>query len=231
MSFACYLAMTAAELSACSVLPPNPAWMACHFSAYGNGLSNFPAGLPEGAMVILNDRTPVHGHDPETVAQQLKQAVEEAKAERVLLDLQRPDCEGTAAIVQAVLSALPCPAAVTELYGGGLTCPLFLPPPPPHIPLPQYLAPWHGREIWLEISSGSEMVTVTENGSTVDESDAEPPLFQSEILHCHYKTELLDDAAVFHFSRTAEDIQALQEEAKALGVACTVGLYQELHSL
>ena len=63
-----FLAMTAAEIRGTETLPPKTAWMACHFSPYSTGLSNLPKALPPGSMVILDDITPIHGHDSETIA-------------------------------------------------------------------------------------------------------------------------------------------------------------------
>ena len=48
MAIGRYFAMTAAEIRGCSALPAGIAWMACHFSPYGTGLSNLPPELPEG---------------------------------------------------------------------------------------------------------------------------------------------------------------------------------------
>ena len=76
MTLPMHLAMTAAELACCDSLPSHPAWMACHFSPYGTGLSNLPEHLPEGALLILNDRTPVFGHDPQVICAQLHQIYE-----------------------------------------------------------------------------------------------------------------------------------------------------------
>ena len=136
-----YLAMTAAELRQNPPKSNEIAWMACHFSPYATGLSNCPKQLPPGAMLILNDRTPVCGHDPALVAAQLQDLVENLKCSRVLLDLQRPGESLTESIVDAVLSALPCPVAVSECYGRDLTCPVFLPPVPLLMSPEDYLAP------------------------------------------------------------------------------------------
>ena len=73
MAIPLYLAMTAREFRICKTVPANMAWMACHFSPYGTGLSNLPTSLPPGSMIILNDRTPICGHDPELIAAQLKE--------------------------------------------------------------------------------------------------------------------------------------------------------------
>lgn len=71
MEIPLFLAMTAAEFRIAAEIPAHPAWMACHFSAYGTGISNLPRELPAGAMLMLNDRTPICGHDPEDVAKPL----------------------------------------------------------------------------------------------------------------------------------------------------------------
>ena len=85
-----FLAMTAAEIQGTETLPPKTAWMACHFSPYSTGLSNLPKALPPGSMVILDDITPIHGHDAEAIAAQLRSRLEEIECSGVLLDFQRP---------------------------------------------------------------------------------------------------------------------------------------------
>jgi hypothetical protein len=64
-----------AEIQNSPHLPERIAWMACHFSAYGKGISNMPTSLPPGAALILNDRMPPFGHDPATVAKELIQTI------------------------------------------------------------------------------------------------------------------------------------------------------------
>ena len=46
MAITPFLAMTAAEFRKKEDLPDKIAWMACHFSPYGLGLSNLPQRLP-----------------------------------------------------------------------------------------------------------------------------------------------------------------------------------------
>ena len=147
-----FLAMTAAEIRGTETLPPKTAWMACHFSPYSTGLSNLPKALPPGSMVILDDITPIHGHDSETIAAQLRPRLEEMECSGVLLDFQRPGYEEAELLAGRLSEALPCPVGVSALYGRGLTCPVFLPPAPPDVCLANYLAPWQGREIWLELA-------------------------------------------------------------------------------
>ena len=79
-----HLAMTAAEISYASKLPANPAYMACHFSAYGTGLSNMPTQLPKDSLLILNDRVPVCGHDHDLIPEQLRQLVQSLKCNALL---------------------------------------------------------------------------------------------------------------------------------------------------
>lgn len=231
MILPCYLAMTAAEFDAAPRLPEKVAWMACHFSCYSTGLSNLPQALPKGSMLIVNDRTPVSGHDPGRIVPQLQQLVEELEAERVLLDLQRPDCEQTAKIVEAVIQALPCPTGVTGWYAKESTCPVFLPPPPLHIPLEEYLSPWKGREIWLELMPDAEVLVVTREGCLIHplpHAELENPIHQHDELCCRYHIEVSEDRAVFTLERNTELLPSFLAQAKELGVTCAIGLYQQL---
>jgi hypothetical protein len=135
MALPLYLALTAGEFQNCSPLPEHTAWMACHYSPYGLGLSNSPRQLPEGAMLILNDRTPPLGHDPDIILHQLQDLEAAIHYKYILLDFQRPDSPENAAVAKALTSALSCHVGVSELYAQELECPVFLPPVPPHIPL------------------------------------------------------------------------------------------------
>ena len=225
-----YLAMTAAELRQNPPKSNEIAWMACHFSPYATGLSNCPKQLPPGAMMILNDRTPVCGHDPALVAAQLQDLVESLKCSRVLLDLQRPGEALTESIVDAVLSALPCPVAVSECYGRDLTCPVFLPPVPLLMSPEAYLAPWQGREIWLEIAPDASNYRLTEQGcrQLPFSPGDKRTIHKEEKLLCQYSIEVSEDAAIFSIERRPDDLRSLCSAAEELGVACLVGLFQEL---
>ena len=231
MILPCYLAMTASEFTSAAQLPERPAWMACHFSCYGTGLSNLPQALPKNSMLIVNDRTPVAGHDPKRIAQQLQQLVEELEVERVLLDLQRPDRRETAKIVEVVTQSLPCPTGVTASYAKELACPVFLSPPPLHVPLEEYLSPWKAREIWLELMPDAEELTVTRDGCLIHPLSnviLEEPIHEHEELCCRYHIQVLEDRAVFTLERNQELLSAFLAQAKEWGVTCAVGLYQQL---
>ena len=226
-----FLAMTSAEFTRCEEFPPHIAWMACHYSPYGTGLSNLPRELPQGSMLILNDRIPICGHDPKRVAEELAAAAAEHQCESILLDLQREDCPENTAVVENVLSRAEVPVGVSHLYAKDFTCPVFLPPPELDVPLKMHLAPWDGREIWLEAALDTTQLTVTEKGCTPLPLPYAPPedgSFRDENLCCHYKAEIRDQAAVFTLWRTPEDLAALLDRAAALGISRTVGLYQQL---
>ncbi len=230
MPFPCYLAMTAAEIQCHQSLPAQVAWMACHFSPYGLGLSNCPHILPEGSMVIVNDRTPVFMHSPEIIARQLGEIVEEFQCSRVLLDFQRPGSEETSRITDAICTSLSCPVGVSDLYAKDLDCPVFLPPPPLHISLECHIAPWKHREIWLEAAMDTEEITVTESGSQFtlcQDVLSQYPHLDSQ-LHCHYCIDKNEDAVVFTLHRTLEDLEELAQEAEQMGISQFIGLYQEL---
>ncbi len=234
MALPLYLAMTAAEISCAQALPARCAYMACHFSPYGTGLSNFPLHLPEGAMLILNDRTPVQGHDPALIAAQLVQLAEEQQAIGILLDFQRPNVPRTAEIANAILSSLPCPVGISEYYARDLRCPVFLSPPPPDCPLPKYIAPWQGRELWLEAALEGQRTTVTPKGSSVTQDYSPDPVnfpHKDTKLHVHYKIEVAPNQIHFTLRRTQSDLTALIQEAEALGFTRAIGLYQQLGNL
>ena len=231
MALPLYLALTATEFQKCSSVPEYVAWMACHYSPYGLGLSNLPRELPQSAMLILNDRTPPHSHNPDLIARQLKELVDTFQCGSILLDFQHPDLTENAAVVKAVTTALSCPIGVSELYARDLPCAVLLPPVPPHVPLEEYLSPWQGREIWLEIAPGGEVITVTDQGSSVSPlSSAELPeaALEDPALHCHYHIRTFDDRIDFTLWRTKDDLTALLQQAEALGVTHAVGLWQEL---
>ena len=181
-------------------------------------------------MLIVNDRTPPHGHNPAYIAQQLKDLVQAHPISCVLLDLQRCEIPENAQIAQAVVQALPCPTAVSEHYALDLNCPVFLPPPPLHKPLKEHLAPWQGRDIWLEAALNCEQITVTAEGSGFSPL-CEPPAetgFDDTRLHCRYQISVSDEQAQFALWRTPEHLDCLLQEAQDLGVSRAVGLYQEL---
>lgn len=226
-----YLAMTAAEFEKAEALPPHIAWMACHFSCYGTGLTNLPRRLPEGAMVIVNDRTPVYGHDPGLILAQLEQLAQELKPAGFLLDLQRPAVAETKKIAMLLTEKLTCPVGVSEQYADDLDCPVFLSMPPPHRDAAEYLSAWKGRDIWLEAATETEIATVTAEGCQflpVIHGQLPEPSFADNRLHCRYHIELMEDRAVFTLQRTVQEVYALLEDAEKLGVVQTVGLYQQL---
>lgn len=226
-----YLAMTAAELQQISALPPKTAWMACHFSPYSTGLSNLPEALPEGSLLILNDRTPWWGHDAALIAAQLEERITALSCRGLLLDFQRADCPEVNELAFFLSRCLPCPVGVSEGYADAVPGPVFLPPAPLQIPLEQYLSPWKGREIWLELALSCEEVNLTGSGASTT------PLpywalpaggHRDEALHCHYTIQTHEDCARFTLYRTQEDLDALLAQAQTFGVTTAVGLWQEL---
>ena len=224
-----YLALTAAEISRISPLPELCAYMACHFSPYTEGISNIPDALPFGAVLILNDRIPCDHHSPDLVAGQLAAAVERLGCESVLLDFERPPEVESCAIVRAILQALPCPVAVTESFAQDLSCPVFLAPAPLHMPLAAHLAPWQGREIWLEAALEGITLTLTEAGCSVDAlHDFPEDGLAEDPLHCHYTVGTTAESAIFRLWRTRADLENLLKEAEARNITKAIGLWQEL---
>ena len=234
MAIVPFLAMTAAEIRNTSCFPDKIAWMACHFSPYGLGLSNLPKQLPPGSLLIVDDITPPHGHDPVLIAEQLTLCAEKLQCSAILLDFQRLNCPETAALAKHLTGVLPCPTAVSEGYADDLDCPVFLASSAPSVAPKDHIAPWQSREIWLEIGLWGEILTLTQQGCTftlLPCPDLNRDGFYDPNLHCHYTIETNEKSAGFTLWRNWEDIQKLLEEAETLGVSKAVGLYQEMYPL
>ena len=226
-----YLALTGAEISSQAALPAPMAYMACSFSAYTQGLSGIPAKLPPGSMLILNDRMHCQGHSPALVADQLREALTQLECESLLLDFQRPPGPESEAIARMIVQSLSCPVAVTADFAEALDCPVFLSPAPLQIPLPEYLAPWKNREVWLEAALGQTDIVLTSEGCSAAVQFPPEQLqvgFYEETLCCQYRTRVDVDSIRFTLFDTRESLEKKLGLAAALGVTRAVGLWQEL---
>lgn len=228
MALPLYLAQTRVEMGVNSPAPNFFAYMALHFSSSGTGLSNFPEALPPGAMLILDDSTPMDGHDAIRIVKELSGLMERQQCESLLLDFQRPDCPALAALAKLISDTLPFPVGVSERYAQGLNCPVFLSPVPPDRPLHEHLAPWTGREIWLEAAlEGMELMLTADGCTAAPLPDYPGDGMMDEQLHCHYDIRL-DSAAHFRLWRTREDLDRLLQKAENAGITRAIGLWQEL---
>lgn len=228
MAIAHYLAMTATEMETATFLPPSAAWMACHFSPYSTGLTNLPRSLPENSLLILNDRTPIHGHDPAQIAQELGQVLERDSCIGLLMDFQNPKNRETEILANYLAEKLSCPMGITPSYSieGAAT---FLPPVPTDMPPEEYLAPWDGKKIWLETALDGKTISLTPQGAAFQSNQRRDytPAHQESGLHCHYSIQLEAGCAIFHTWRTSQDLEQLLQCAQNHGAELAVGLYQE----
>ena len=225
-----YLAMTPGELAACPRLPENCAYLGCHFSSSGTGLSGLPQSLPRGSLLIVTDQFPIHRHDPEKISEQVQACVEDLGCALVLLDFQRPGNAETRQVAKCILRRLPGITGVSHLYAEGLDCPVFLPPPPLWTPLKVHLAPWAGRVIWQEVALEGAVIQVTAAGAAYREVPPEPiplPHFSPELC-CHYGIHTEKAQVEFTLTRTKEDLEGFMALGESLGIRRFIGLYQEL---
>ncbi len=232
MSLPVYLAMSPWDLGASASVPKHLAYLSCHFSLSGVGLSNIPASLPPGSMVIVDDANPPAGHNPQIIVQQLQVLIEKGNLGGVLLDLQRPGNRESADMASAIVDSLNCPVGISSLYAKPFSCPVFLPPLPLHQTLEAYLAPWQGREIWLEVALDSGIIRVTPEGSRYEPCENTQALSDSleeKALYCEYRISLSENQATFTLFRTPKMLDCLLQEAERLGINRAIGLYQELH--
>lgn len=227
MALPVYLAMTAAEFTGNLPINATPAWMACHFSSSGTGLSNFPSFLPHGAMLIVNDQIPPANHSPDYIAKQLQDFTNAHNVGAVLLDFQRSGCERFA---ETIGNSLSCPAAVTARYASCFPGAVFLPPPPVSQPIEAAFSAYKGREIWLELLPDTETLTITKDGCTSQKADSFPDaqnIFESTSLSCRYCIEETDNTAIFTLQRQAWHLTQLLEKAEAFCVSRGIGLLQD----
>lgn len=231
MALPLYLAVTNAEMATFSQHPVPCAYLGCHFSPYTQGLTNVPDALPEGSILILDDRMDCRGHSPGLVADQLQQAVDQLKCESVLLDFQRPPEPESEQMVKRIIDKLFCPVAVTEGFAKHLSCPVFLAPAPLHIPLAEYLEPWSDREIWLEAALCQEDIVVTRDGTQFVSQfppDGLTDGFYDDTLCCQYRIKAEDERITFTLFDTRSSLEKKLVLAQSLGVSRAVGLWQEL---
>lgn len=226
-----FLAVTGPEMEIFH--PQKLAYMACHFSPYHPGLSNLPASLPPGSILLVDDSMSIEGHDPQAVTQQLEDIVRCFSPYAILLDFQNPPTTAGIEMANTILHSISCLVAVTKPYAASLNCPVFLAPPPVNMPLGKYLEPWKTREIFLEVTSDCLQFTITAEGCKVISfpTDTTPNTSQQDLrLHCHYHVDVFPDRAVFTLRRTREDLLDMAQEALELGVLGTIGFYRELNT-
>lgn len=218
-----YLAMTGEEIAAFPEMPEKAAWMLCPFSG---DLDHVLWQLPESPCLVLTDAV----HSKSAAFEDLISKISALEPQWVLLDFQRKEDRAVAAFAESMRTSLPCPVAVSETYAYGKNTPVFLRPVPLHSRLCEYISPWQGREIWLDLSREGEKITLTKDGAKFEScTDLLPDgmIHQEQELHCHYTISLKDDSVVFTLWRTEKDLEDLLQESQSLGIQNAIGLYQE----
>lgn len=231
MAIPLFLAMTHTEMKNCQVLPPHLAWTSWDFSPEKSHLIGFPPPPQRDALLVLDDRFPIDDQNPLPICSQLAGYISNHGTSGILLDFQRPQTPAATEFIRTLIQALPCPVAAPASYAQDLSCPIFLPPVPPHVTPEDYLTPWNQREIWLELALDACEITVTEQGSTIHpHAHAHPPehSHRDQHLHCHYSIRQETDALHFYLFRTPADTAELLADPMLANVKKAIGLYQEL---
>ena len=232
MAIPWYLAMSESEVANVEKLPQQLAWLGCRFSPGDQVITGLPEMLPPDSLLVVTDQDPPEEHDIHQIVDRLSIAVNRLSCAGILLDFQTPDHAGSQTVTRELSTVLPCPVAVSELYAKDRSCPVFLSPCPHHVPLAEHIAPWKGRELWLDLAADAESITLTKDGAFISPLSIKKCPQQGHWeprLHCHYCMEIRQDFARFTLWRTREDLETLAREAKELGIHSLVGLYQELH--
>lgn len=227
MVFPIYLAMTAAELSAASGNPYGCGVMTQCFSSQGSGPGYLPEALPEGSVLLLNDHVPFDGHDIFRIGSHLAQYCAQKNPRAVILDFQRSFTPDLQALTAHLNACLPVPVIPPPAYADN--GPVFLPPVPTNKSPEKILAPWKGREIWLELTFLGQQFSVTETGCSITSLSyplRDTPFYDRQAL-CHYRIEETDEAVLFRLHRTRDDYTLFLQEAAEMGVCGAIALFQE----
>ena len=228
MALPLYLAMTRQEMEYAPALPRYPG---CFFPD-GPGLCDLPHVLPPESLLILTDRIPWRGQAPAPVAAQIAEAAKRLECGCVLLDLEKDPSEFAADVAKILSEVLPCPLAAPPGFADDSDCAVFLPPCPLHVPLAEYLHPWQGQEVWLDVTMQQETITVMPEGTRYGSptpADRQDGGWFDEILLCRCITKMAEDQVQFLLFDTPDTLKLKLEQAAALGVTKAVGLYQELY--
>ena len=219
-----YLAMTEPELLK-NFPPPYLACFGIHFSQ--EGLSKLPQALPTGAVLILDDRTPMENQGIPEITETLARFLARCSCRGLVLDFQRPGVAAQRSLAAFLARQLPCPVAAPPEYAPE-GCPVFLPPVPVDCAVETHLAPWQGREIWLDTCLQGLHLTLTKAGTT--RAPENSPLsggFYDAALCCRYTIRETAQGFLFHLYRDRACLQKLFARAEPLGVTMALGLWQE----
>ena len=183
-------------------------------------LMDFYNGM-EDSIVILTDRKPLDWEE-------LHRIIKDHP--KILLDFQRPEDPQNHKLITE-LERLGLPYCATGIYASKYDCAVLLPPVQLTRPLADHIAPWKGRELWLELALDGQHITLTKDGCTeqyIPHAQHRHEAHNDEKLHCHYYIHTTENAAEFTLWRSKEDIADLLKEADSLGIRLAVGLWQEL---
>ena len=232
-----FLAIYAHDFPALPRLPPKVAWMSAHFSTSGPGMSNLPAKLPPGSLIILDDQTPWAGHSIETVCREMTAVLMRTEAYGLLLDFERPPEEETLLLTNALgqcCRELGIPMGAPESYATDPGIAIFHSPLPCQIP-PEVLCP-PGRAVWLDVSPTAFLAHIgpdsTTGNLTEDEvsfSD-ESQIFTDPALHCLYRSQPSDNGIDLLLYHTPQSITAMLETQELPGIQLALGLYRDFIS-
>lgn len=228
-----YHAMTAAEWLTAPKLPEMPAWMACHFSPYGTGLSNLPKMLPADALIMVSDRISPAGHDAALMVSQLADLTAAFKPAAIVLDLEAPENDFCRELARQCCKLKNVEVAVASRYAQDLPCSVFLSAAQLWTKPEDWLQPWEGRTIWAESVLQRGLVTVTDEGAAYKELPWEEPeegLAVDEELQVAYRIRETKDAVEVMLWRGRKELDTWMQMLKGLGISRFLGLYQQLRN-
>lgn len=187
-----YAAITGEEMGKISILPQNIAYLGTHFE--GNTLVDIPEALPEGSLLLIDDRVIPENVSIDLVIVSLSHLFPCLSG--IYLDFQQEDTPKD--LVHSLLKALPVPVGVPRRFGLGI--PVVPPRRLSMLPEKHYLP-----GCWAEGAVSAWELTLTKDGCTKKEVSAKESAYEEySKLFCRYAVENDAEKAVFHLQNNRE---------------------------
>ena len=207
-----YVVITGEELAKCSHLPPKIAYLGCHFA--GGHLTNIPQGLPEGSMLLIDDRNPP-GDLPDAFAR-LSPLLPQLSG--IYLDFQKKSTGRFFA--EGFVKKSPIPVGTPF---AGLGIPVFSARELHTLPQKRSFP------FWQEGVLSCWELKITKEGCQKKEIPRTEGFsgFEDKRLFCRYAVSVSEEAAVFTFQNTKDD---LLSELAASGAERAFVFYRGINS-
>lgn len=218
-----YHLMSPGEIHKFSPSAPVAVLLCC--APFSPGLLIGPSRLPKGSVAVFTDRVTPTFHQSGRIAGELKALMKTLHSPALILDWTGE----LSPWLEELLKQLCGVQLVLPPHLAGKEDSAVLVPSVVEKSLEDLLAPWNGRQIWLDMVSSAAQLTLTRNGCEVvpwQASIREGDLYD-ETLCCQYRVETAQEEARFYLYETQQTRMKKLEKARSLGVAGAIGLWKD----